>query len=68
MVTDNGVEIKQWSNDLNCQSFAKHFVTVGLGLHWPEQIAVNTAGILPEIVDVGSLDTIFNYTGDGQWQ
>ena len=39
---------------MNCQQFARLFLTEGLGLIWPEDIAV-ADDILPVVIDVSIL-------------
>jgi hypothetical protein len=41
-----------WSSSINCQQFARRFVTETLGLKWPNGIQV-TGDKLPISVDIG---------------
>jgi hypothetical protein len=50
MVAQNNSQ-ERWTSTLNCQQFARDFVTQALGLRWPNiEVAGDT---LPLIIDLG---------------
>jgi hypothetical protein len=48
-----------WSSSINCQQLARLFLTEGLGLTWPKDVAV-TGDVLPVVIDVSIIMCILS--------